>query len=178
MMLTPIPITLEYKEFRLAAEVGIQRQSEFIKDKQEPRPGTYGIKVDDAGWSQHIEGAAGEMALAKHLGMYWNGIPTEGGGDVGPYEVRTTPYPEGPLRLHKKDADDSKFVLVTGRALHFKLVGWIYARDGKKDEYWGNPWKNGRPAFWVPHSDLHPMSELTRDEISAAAKAAAKIIST
>jgi hypothetical protein len=30
----------------------------------------------------------------------------------------------------------------------------VYGFEGKQEKYWGDKWRNNRPAFWVPASDL------------------------
>jgi hypothetical protein len=50
--------------------------------------------------------------------------------------------------------------LVTGLAPVFILRGWIWGREGKRDEWWTDP-ACGRPAFFVPQNALRPMRKPT-----------------
>jgi hypothetical protein len=101
-----------------------------------------------------IEGAAGEMAVAKLANIYWNGnMGNLKAADVGRLQVRTRSRDYYDLILHPTDPDDSAFILVVGKAPRFRIVGWIVARDGKLQKWWKDPAGN-RPAFFVPQSEL------------------------
>lgn len=154
---TPTEITLTPQEAQYAAMVGIQRHIEALRAA---RPDRYGANTDD-GWTLHIEGAAGELAVAKHLGVYWaapvNTYST--GGDVGALQVRTRSRHDYDLIVRPKDRDTDRFILVTGRTPHFRLHGWITGAEAKQDRYLQT--HGGRePAWFVPAANLHPMEEL------------------
>jgi len=155
-----IKITLTEFEMELAALVGTRRQIQNIFGG---RKDAYGADYED-GWTSHIEGAAGEIAVAKWGDKFWNGnIGDLKADDVGSWQVRTTTWQNGCLILHPdKDADDKVFFLATGLAPTFFLRGWLRARDGKKEEYWSDPQRRNRWAFFVPQSKLRPMKR--RDE--------------
>ena len=61
-------VTLEWYELLQAALCGVRRHIEAL---HKGLPDKHGFDSD--GWGAHIEGAAGEMAAAKSLGLYWNG---------------------------------------------------------------------------------------------------------
>jgi hypothetical protein len=106
------------------------------------------------------------MAVAKLLGHFWNGsIDTyRDGGDVGGYQVRGSPTIET-LVIRDRDKDDDIFVKVIGRSPMFFIWGWIYAREGKQDQ-WKSDRGNGGPlAFWVPRDALHPMADLAFEAV-------------
>jgi hypothetical protein len=154
-----VAVRLTYSELLQAAQVGVQRRVQNIKTTRAERP-TYGLGQDGA-WSCDVEGAAGEMAVAKWRGVYWNGaLGNLGADDVGELQVRTTTHPRGRLILHDRDNPEKVYVLVRGHAPSFELVGWIRGRDGMRREYWSDP-ANGRPAYFVPEEALHSMQELT-----------------
>jgi hypothetical protein len=97
------------------------------------------------------------MAFAKWAGMYWAGnLGNLGADDVGAVQVRTRSRHDYDLILHPSDPDERAFVLVTGVAPEFHIVGWIWGREGKRPEYWDDP-ARGRPAFFVPQRALYPM---------------------
>lgn len=146
-------IVLSPVEMEIAAHVGARRQLEnLIKHRQD----AHGAPRD-GGWSLHIEGAAGEMAVAKWANRHWNGnLGDLDADDVGRLQVRTRSRHDYELILHPSDPDDRAFILVTGLAPCFVLRGWIWARDGKRQEWWRDP-AGGRPAFFVPQSVLRPM---------------------
>lgn len=154
------PVHLTYSEMRLAAEIGVQRQAQNIRDGRRDR---YGLSSEDGGWTPHIEGAAGEMAVAKYLKLYWNGaVGNLKADDVGGFQVRTRSRHHYDLIIHPEDADEKRFILVTGRAPDFIIRGWITGAEGKAVGRWDDPAKD-RPAFFVPQSALHPMDLLYCD---------------
>jgi len=112
-------------------------------------------------WTLHIEGAAGEVAVAKATGRYWqasvNSFKT--GGDVGKLQVRARSDHNYELLVRDDDPDEPPFVLVTGKAPHFWVRGWMYGWDAKRVE-WRRNHGNREPAFFVPHEYLLPMEEL------------------
>lgn len=117
-------------------------------------------KAGDKTWDRHVEGACGELAAAKCLGLFWTGaVGNLRATDVGPYQVRTRAKYHNDLILHESDANDQAFILVAGHAPTYRVVGWILGQDGKRAEYWGDP-AGGRPAFFVPQAVLHPMTTL------------------
>lgn len=109
------------------------------------------------GWSMDIEAAAAEAVVAKYLNLYWNPGGMNAPADVGDkVQVRWSHRPDARLIVHVKDHTDQPFVLVTGQLPHFTLVGWMVGRDAQQECYWVDP-GTGRPAFFVPQSDLRVM---------------------
>lgn len=155
-MPTPVTIRLTPAELKLAAQMGCMRQiSNLYKDRRD----AYGCPLT-IGWQVHIEGCAGELAVAKHLNLFWNGnFENLNADDVGRFQVRTADSHNRRLILHDKDQDDRIFILVTGMSPSFLIQGWIRAADGKQSRYWTDP-AGGRPAYFVPKGDLNPMSEI------------------
>jgi hypothetical protein len=150
-------VTLSVAEVALAAGVGVRRQCSAILNRRSSAHGDRGA----ADWQLHIEGALAEFAVAKHLGLYWSGAHDDlRADDVGQYQVRSTKYADGMLVLHPPDPDERPFILVTGRNGEYALRGWVLGREGKRDEWWGDRWNTGRPAFFVPGEALHPMAAL------------------
>jgi hypothetical protein len=119
-----------------------------------------------------IQGAEAELAVAKALRLPWDGSFVElnkwfdwreSGHDVSGLEVRSTHHKNGSLILHPKDKDDSPFILVlTHDRPIFNLVGWNFGRAGKKKEFWRDV-GYGRPCFYLPQSQLMPMSSINRN---------------
>ena len=126
-------IQLEPFELTRAAGLGVQRQVHNLftskKDKNSCPTGE--------GFHCHIIGACGELAVAKSLGVYWLGVLGDFTvPDIGPVQVRTTDCPGGSLILHPDDPDDAPFVLVVGQNACYRIVGWIYGREGKNERFW------------------------------------------
>lgn len=153
-----IEVTLTPDEIELAVGVGTRRQ---LRSILAGRRDAYGFKGDP--WRVHIEGAMGEMALAKALGRFWSGAGErfEDDTDVGGIQVRTRSNHKYELYLWPKDEDDPIYVLVTGTPPVFRVRGWIRGKDAKKQEWFKSI---GRaPAFFVPNEKLKPMSKLIAD---------------
>ena len=149
-------IILTWPEAVQAAQVGCMRQIQNLKNGLYDR---YGAEAYD-GWTFHVEGACGEIVVAKFFDRYWSGsIGDLKAADVGPLQVRTT-KPGGDLRLHKRDEDDKAFILVTGRCPNYEIVGWLQASDGKHEQYWKDPTGKGRPAYFVPQNRLNQIETL------------------
>lgn len=149
-----IRVDLTEAELNMAAGVGVARHMQALREN---RPDRYGARRDD-GWTIHIEGAAGELAVAKAMGRYWHApVGTfRRGGDVGPIQVRTRSDPTYQLLIRPGDRDSDVFVLVTGIAPNFTVHGWIRARDAKRPE-WLHPHGGRPPAYFVPQDALHPL---------------------
>ena len=151
-----VDIKLSSTEMFLAAQVGVMRQ---IQNLNKGRKGAYGSGSNND-WQLHIEGAMGECAVAKAMGIYWNGaIGDLDAGDVGRLQVRTRSSHRYELILHKRDSDDDKYILVTGKNGQYRLHGWIKGNEGKNPDYWSDP-AGGRPAFFVPQGELNDIVEL------------------
>lgn len=149
-----IPVTLTEQEMRLAADVGVGRQ---IRSMLAGRKDAYGFKGDP--WRIHIEGAMGELALAKALGRYWSGAGELYGDDtdVGGVQVRTRTRHDYELYVWPRDEDEAIFVLVTGTPPSFRVHGWIRGADAKRQEWFKSL---GRaPAYFVPQEALRPLTE-------------------
>lgn len=149
-------VTLNWHEAAMASEIGRLRHLSAIKNGRRGRNGFAG-----GGWQEHIEGACGELAVAKFLGIYWDGsIDAFDKPDVGSYEVRTRSKPEYELIVRTNSKDASIFICVTGQCPTYMIRGWIEGKDAKKTEFLSNH-GGFSPAYFVPHSALMPMSQLS-----------------
>lgn len=157
-----VRIVLDESEYYMAMQAGCLRQ---LENRSIGRPHYWGAPTNRAE-QFHITGSVGEACVAKHLGIYWLGKGTFGGSDVGDLQVRSTANPEGKLVLHKSDKDDSPYILVYVSEGVGVIKGWVYGSEGKRQEFWGDPTKKGRPAFFVPHEKLRPMDTLGLNKIS------------
>jgi len=142
-------VTLTWHEVAMAAEVGKLRYLSAIKHNRRGRPGYEGGR-----WTEHIEGAAGEYAVAKFLGIHWDGsVDAFQRADVGRLEVRTRSRHDWDLIVRQDDADDSPFVLVTGQAPEYRVRGWIRGGEAKRPEWLRDHGHHG-PAWFVPAAAL------------------------
>ena len=149
-------VLLTWPEVLLAAHVGVARRVDSLRNNRKP---AYGCTIEGA-WDRDIEGACGEIAVAKALGIYWSGMGGDLKVDVGPYQVRQTGRANGCLLLHHKDDDDKQFILVTGHPPRMRIAGWIFAGDGKRKQWRKDPTGEGRPAWFVPQSALKDFATL------------------
>ncbi len=112
-------------------------------------------------------GAVGELALAKHLGVYWSGIGSLAGTDVGRiYEVKSTDRPDGNLLVHYKSSmqRDKLFVLAIWMPKTFKvIIAGCRRGDDFMDvvRYKHDPLKRsfGVDSWLVPRGDLNDAPE-------------------
>jgi hypothetical protein len=142
---------LTESEVRMAVAVGVQRHIESLKKGLPDKHGHSG-----PGWDLHIEGACGELAVARFLGLYWDGSVNtfKDGGDVQQYQVRTSPQHTHRLIIREDDDPDAIFFFVTGMCPRYKIRGWIRGRDAMRDKWLDDP--HGREAaYFVPAKALN-----------------------
>ena len=149
-------VALEKYELLVAAEVGMRRNVISMQSKENNK-----VNNKDFGWHTDIESACGEMAVAKGLGIYWDGsVNTFKKPDVGNYQVRHTQKADGKLIVRPKDSDKETYILVTGTSPTFNIVGWIQGADAKQDEHIFKGY-NGMPDAWfVAQSKLNDIKLL------------------
>ncbi len=147
-------VTLSPYELSMAAQVGSRRQIEALT---KGLPDKHGFGGED-GWTVHIEGACGEMAVASALGRYWSGSVNtfKSGGDVGTVQVRTRSRHDYDLIVRRDDRDNDIFILVTGLAPRFEVRGWIRGADARRSE-WLRTHGNRPAAYFVPQTALMPI---------------------
>jgi hypothetical protein len=144
----------------LAYQVAAQRR---IMNMKKGLGAKYGAPEGEGSEELDIIAARGEMAVAKGLNLYWSGTVGDYGAiDVGGMvDVRTRTKHWHSLILHPADKDDLPFVLVdASNPPNMRLVGWMYAKDGKDQKFWDDPSKKNRPAFFIPQEALRPIEEL------------------
>jgi hypothetical protein len=149
-------INLTDQEREAATAVGSRRHAEAVKKRLPDRHGFRGDSLQI-----HVEGACGELAAAKALGLPWDGpVNTfKRGGDVGDLQVRTRSNHAWDLIVRPDDRDGDVFVLVTGLTPRFRVHGWIRGVDAKKDA-WRKTYGGRPPAYFVPQRALRPLEEL------------------
>jgi len=156
-----INIKLSPADFSVASFMGIQRWLHaHLAGKEDA------LRADKT-WDHsvliHIQGAAGEMAAAKALGIYaplhLNSFKN-GASDLGhSLEVRYRSNPRYDLIVRKNDLDERGFILVRGHIPSLEVTGWIQGKDAKKEEFLSNYGDYG-PAYFVPQQYLRPIEEL------------------
>ena len=169
-MYTP-SVVLTEREIRIGVESGIQRQLECLRGSKNGREtdSEYERKYNSVGpgglWTNHIEGAMGEFAVAKFLGLYPSGITEQDATDVGKYyEVRTRPLKYQELYVKKQDKPDKYFILVQGSYGEYTICGWISAYEvfDHRDWFHNNEGKTSL-CYWVPHEFLNSIETLPKE---------------
>lgn len=161
-------VTLSWAEMLVAANVGVMRNVQCMKQGrgQGQRHTISGLDP----WGVNIEGAAGEMAVAKYLGTFWSGALGDfDAKDVGRYQVKTnTSRKWDHLIIRDWNPRDGIYIGVLSFMPRYVITGWISGEDGMKQEFFrdGLP---GVPAYFVPRAALRPLSELPRFEKEHAA---------
>lgn len=154
----PVEIRLSPSELYLAVQVGVTRQLRALRYKM---PDRHGLVQGTPGWALHIEGACGELAVARHLGVFWDlGMDRFKMPDVGDLHVRTRSRHDYDLIVRKDDPREGIYVLVTGTAPVFHIRGWMAGAEAQSPCFLAA--HGGREeAYFVPADELYPLSELT-----------------
>lgn len=151
-------VTLHWKEVEHAELAARHRNERALRQGV---VNAYGLDANDAkNLSIHITGAAGELAVAKVLGRYWE--CGESKTDIaGGIEVRTMTVERYGLRIRPADVEAGKIVIAAiGKPPTFRVAGWINSADATRSE-WIVDTHDGRPPFWgVPQQHLHPIERL------------------
>jgi hypothetical protein len=154
-------LTLTWAQCELAAYAGMKRHLLALHDHRHDR---YGFKQKDP-WGEHIESAGAELAVSILTGLRWSAWernPADVVADVGEdIQVRRRGEHGWNLIVHRQDDPLQCFVLVYGKIPHFTIAGWIEGVAAQDELFWGDPFRTGRPAFWIPEDYLNPAESLT-----------------
>lgn len=153
-------IALTVDEMILYGGYGLERCANAL---WRGRRGNHGFNRDNERWQIDVEGSLAEYVAAKALGLLpFNPAVDEldsEKGDIGPgLQVRSTKYLSGSLLIHDSDDDNHVFILVTGAYGRYTVCGWIYAREGKREEF--RKTYKGRTAYWVGQDCLRPIEDV------------------
>jgi hypothetical protein len=158
---TPIEFVFTEEERRQAMEEGMRRQA--TNEAKGLRGRNNGPRFGDKALQVHLLGAAGEMAVASYLGLkdhlYQETEARRGSDDLPGIDVKTRSRYKYDLIVQKQEDPQKKFVLVTIEDHRTFIHGWCYGKEAMEEKYWADP-ARGRPAYFVPKSELRPMSEL------------------
>lgn len=110
----------------------------------------------------HYVGAHGEAAVAQQFDIVWDGALGDfRARDVGDFEVRTTRHSWGKLLIHGEDDPTAPFILAVYKDCQtIELIGWLWAAQGQRPEYWADPTGGNRPAYFIPQRYLHDFASL------------------
>jgi len=144
-------VQLAWYEMAIAYDVGARREANArvrgLKDSV--------FKDDLASWGTHIEAAGAEMAVAKALGLYWDGSVNVGHREDLPRTGLEVRWNQDPNRTSckVKPKDTGIVVAVRGSSPAYELLGWIRAEDAKRQE-WLHHRRDYPPAYLAPSSAL------------------------
>lgn len=153
-------ITLSWSEVFVAAEMGVRRQARAYREGYRD---DYGRGMAP-GWTEHIEGAAGELVVARLLNQYPDlSSDSFKGADLGSrIQVRTRcdlGSKGTDLGIRPTDDNAAVFVLAVGHIPTFDVRGWIRGGEAKRPE-WFQKFQKGGGVYFVPASALKPIEEL------------------
>jgi hypothetical protein len=158
-VMTELPVfTLTRNEATFCESVGHLRYTANLG-----RPNSYGLKRD--GRDEEVLGAYGEYCVSLWLDRSWRAVVdnpwSDIEGDVGRFQIRTTANSNDPhLICHPRDKDDATFILVSRQSWDtYRIEGWTYGSVAKDDKWWGDKYRNGRPAFFLPANELYDPSD-------------------
>ena len=153
-----IEVSLTPDELWQAVAVGAHRRISCLFGRQNPQ---HYDAPDGDEWATEIESCCAEIAVSKHLGVYWSGGVFDGeraAHDVAGRQVRHTVYHTGKLIIYPEDKPEEKFVLVTGKAPNYVIRGWAFAMDaqckGRDHVWWTSPKNKRSPSWWIPQESL------------------------
>jgi hypothetical protein len=161
-MPTPISFVFSEEERRLAMEEGMRRQG--VNEAQGLRGRNGGAWKGSKALDIHLLGAAGEVAVASHLGLkehlFKEKEARRGSDDLpGGIDVKTRSKAAYDLIVQRNESPDKKFVLVTVENQQTLIHGWCYGHEALQEQYWADP-ARGRPAYFVPKEALRSIDEL------------------
>jgi hypothetical protein len=154
-------LKLSLPEMLNAANVGTIRH--YASDRRGSKPSdrfTEEKPSEKTALTAHIEGAMGEICVAKVLDRHFEGtVNTFGKADIGEYVgVRTVTKENYGLLIYEKDDPEHFYYLVKGMAPNFRVCGWLRGADARQDKYLAS-YISKSPRIWcVPEKDLHPLS--------------------
>ncbi len=157
-------IELTEDQYEYAVKIGTQRHEEAVKRKLPDKHGFSG----PGGLTIHIEGAAGELAVAEALQIPWDATVNtfKSVADLSKnLEVRTASKSTYRLIVRPDDKDDRIFILALRLApTKFRVVGWLPAHEAKKPE-WLKDYNGRPPAYFVPQDKLSPIDTLELNNV-------------
>lgn len=124
-----ISVRLEDYEIEVAVMVGSSRNRSAIgKSSRDVYPCDPVLS-----WGQHVEAAGAEMAVAKYLGLYWDGsVDTyrSGSGDLPYTQIDVKHSKDGKWKVKEKDSGE--LILVRGTMPDYVIDCYCVADDVKE----------------------------------------------
>lgn len=155
-------IKLTIEEYGHAIQCGYER---WMLSERAGRTDSISDKSWFSGLSVHISGAAGELAVAKSLGIYAPLHVNQFSGmapDIPPcIEVRTRRGSGRDLIVRESDKDDRDYFLVIDNAPIMEVVGFVTGARAKQMVNLSDPNGMGM-AYFIPRELLTPIEQVER----------------
>ena len=160
---SPIQFIFTDEEREMARAEGFRRQA--VNEAQGLRGRNGGAWKGSKALDIHLLGAAGEVAVASYLGLkehlFKETEAKRGSADLpGNIDVKTRSKSAYDLIVQRGEDGQRIFVLVTIERQETLIWGWCYGHEASQEHFWADP-ARGRPAFFMPKENLHPMETLT-----------------
>lgn len=160
--LMPLTFAFTPDQRQRARSEAFRRQA--LNEKQGRKGRNNGAENGELALRHHLLGAAGEMAAAVMLGMedklYQETEAKRGSADLPPnIDVKTRSRHYYDLIVQLDENPDKILVLVTIENRITLIHGWIQAADAMKEQWKKDP-AGGRPAYFVPKTELLSLSLL------------------
>lgn len=121
-------------------------------------------------YDENLYGCKGELAVAKALSLYWQGMDSlleaDRAGDVGEYQVKSTLHNDGHLIFQECHKMGQKTVLAIVGTNKVRLAGWAFFDHAKRLIATGIGRKEKRRptenhwCYWLPQHALEGMEWL------------------
>lgn len=158
---SPIEFVFTEEEREAACKEAFRRQA--INEIRGLKGRNGGVATGAMALTIHLLGAAGEMAVASHLGLkeflYKETEAKRGSCDLPGIDVKTRSKAAYDLIVQKGEDSQRIFVLVTIERRKTLIWGWCYGHEAMQEHFWADP-AGGRPAYFVPKVALHSISSL------------------
>lgn len=162
-----IVISLDELMLTRAIECGMERaqkyrpQYEGITDKKNYNLERHGGSFEEFAEIQ-IDAVGAECAVAEALGFEdfkpLNGTYKDR-ADVGQnIEVKHTYLEQGNLIITYLDRDNDIAVLVTGRGADYQVIGWLWVKECKQEQYRSQQLQGD--SYLIPRAQLKPMAHI------------------
>lgn len=151
-------VELSLSEMLNGCIVGCLRHHESSRKKMPDKHGFDGSKL--SGLSIHVDGACGEIAVAKLRGRYFGGLVNSfKAADLGNnVQVKTRSSHDYDLIVRRDDNPDHIFVLVTGSPPQLFVRGWIYGHEAMQEKFL-KTYGGREPAYFVPAKFLRQVTK-------------------
>lgn len=161
----PNPVKLQLTPEQLALAHAEAERRQTVNEAKRLSGRNRAPALGEKALAMHRLGAVGEVAAAVHLGLeaylFSEQLAVRGSADLpGDIEVKTRSRHKYDLIVQKGERPDKKLILVTVEGDSTLLHGWCMAGDVMREEFWADVARNGRAAYFVPKSELRPLTDL------------------